>query len=142
MGVIVIGAGVAAYVTFDRFVDALGHRLAEDLDDRAGGDLDPRVIAHEAFDPPDDARGEHHLVADRDLLVRLHLALASLALGPDQEHVADSEQQHEEDKRDASAGLRLGGGDQKGAGESRKSVGTGKRDDVDRDHARGLSLKE
>ncbi len=96
--VIVIGAGVAAYVAFDRFVDALGHGLTEDLDNRAGGDLDSRVIAHEAFDPPDDARGEHDLVAYRDLLVRLHLALASLSLGPDQEHVPDSEQQHEEDQ--------------------------------------------
>ena len=33
-----------------------------------GSDLDPRVIAHEPLDPAEDARGEHHLVPDGDLL--------------------------------------------------------------------------
>jgi len=88
-----------------RHVNTLGDRRAQDLDDRPGSDLDPGVIAHEPLDPPEDARGEHHLVPDGDLLAQLHLALAPLTLGPDEEHVADSEQQDEEDQGERAARL-------------------------------------
>ena len=83
------GRGVGPRRDVDRVLDALGHCLAEHLDDRAGSDLDPDVVAHKALDTAQDARGQHDLVPDGDLLVDLHGALAPLALGPDQEHVTD-----------------------------------------------------
>jgi len=57
------------------------------------------------IDPADDARGEQHFVPDIDLFADLQLALSALALRPDQEHVADHEQQNDEDQRERAAGL-------------------------------------
>ena len=57
-------------------------------------------IAHEPLDPADDARGEQHFVPDLDLLADLQLAPSALAPRPDQEHVADCEQQNDEDQRE------------------------------------------
>ena len=60
------------------------------------------MIAHEPIDPADDARGEQHFVPDLDLPTDLQLALSALAPRPDQEHVADHEQQNDEDQREES----------------------------------------
>jgi hypothetical protein len=93
------------------------------------------MIAHEPLDPADDARGEQHFVPDLDLLADLQLALSALAPRPDQEHVADREQQNDEDQRERAAGL-LGCGSQKCDREGRHSVDAGKGEDLDKKHAR------